>query len=310
MKKIAGYLKKHLKQDFNVFVYLAVAILLSITIFYNYKVDFEDSFLDAQTGARKVFYFFLFYSFPFHGTLLLYAIVEKDFSNLRSRKFWGVSTIGFLILSFDSSALYVSEFTRLVFPNEHFYWSFKVSNNLLSLLTTILPLLILSFLIGRNQTANFGLNSRTFDAKPYFVMLLLMLPLLIFASFHASFLHQYPMYNAGGSMQNFPTPEYLYAGIYEFAYGLNFISVELFFRGFLVIGLMSMAGRKVVLAMAATYCFLHFGKPAGEAISSIFGGYILGVIAYETRSIWGGIIIHVGIAWAMEIIAHFHHAWR
>jgi hypothetical protein len=40
-----------------------------------------------------------------------------------------------------------------------------------------------------------------------------------------------------------------------------------------------------------------------EAVSSIFGGYILGVIALQTRSIWGGILVHVGIAWMMEAIA-------
>jgi hypothetical protein len=51
------------------------------------------------------------------------------------------------------------------------------------------------------------------------------------------------------------------------------------------------------------YCTLHFGKPMGEAVSSVFGGYILGVVAYETRSIWGGVIVHIGIAWMMEIIA-------
>jgi hypothetical protein len=55
--------------------------------------------------------------------------------------------------------------------------------------------------------------------------------------------------------------------------------------------------------MAVVYCVLHFGKPAGEAMSSIFGGYILGVVAYETKSVWGGIIVHMGIAWTMEIVA-------
>jgi hypothetical protein len=39
-----------------------------------------------------------------------------------------------------------------------------------------------------------------------------------------------------------------------------------------------------------------------KAISFVFGGYLLGVIAYETKSIWGGIIVHVGIAWMMEAI--------
>ena len=38
--------------------------------------------------------------------------------------------------------------------------------------------------------------------------------------------------------------------------------------------------------MAATYAALHFGKPMGETISSIFGGYILGVIALYNHSNW------------------------
>ncbi len=55
--------------------------------------------------------------------------------------------------------------------------------------------------------------------------------------------------------------------------------------------------------MAATYVFLHFGKPMGEAISSGFGGYILGIIALYSGNIWGGVFVHVGIAWLMEAMA-------
>jgi hypothetical protein len=59
--------------------------------------------------------------------------------------------------------------------------------------------------------------------------------------------------------------------------------------------------------MISVYCFLHFGKPMGEAISSIFGGYILGVIAYNTKSISGGIIVHMGVAWMMDFFAYLQH---
>ena len=38
-----------------------------------------------------------------------------------------------------------------------------------------------------------------------------------------------------------------------------------------------------------------------EAISSFFGGTLLGIVAYNTGSIWGGLIVHLGIAWMMEI---------
>jgi membrane protease YdiL (CAAX protease family) len=56
--------------------------------------------------------------------------------------------------------------------------------------------------------------------------------------------------------------------------------------------------------MAATYAVLHFGKPMGETISSFFGGYILGVLALYTRNIWGGVFIHVLLAFGMEVFAY------
>ncbi len=310
MKKIVGYLKLHIKSDFNPVAYLLIAILLTIAIRYNYQVDFEDSFLDLQTGFRKVVYFFLFFSLPFYTTLIILGVFKKDVAFLRSTKFWMISSIGFFLQAFDSSALFLTDITQSLFPPQLFRWGFKVSNNYLSLFIITLPLLGLAFLVGRKNSYTYGLNNQRFDTKPYFIMLAIMIPFLFMASFLPGFSTQYPMFNSGYSIHNYPQPEFLYAGIYELGYGLNFISVELFFRGFLVIGLMSFAGRKVVLAMAVSYCFLHFGKPAGEAISSIFGGYLLGVIAYETKSIWGGVIIHVGIAWAMEIIAVVNHTFQ
>jgi membrane protease YdiL (CAAX protease family) len=91
--------------------------------------------------------------------------------------------------------------------------------------------------------------------------------------------------------------------IREIFYGLDFFNVELLFRGFMVIGLSQWLGKDAIMPMVTTYCFLHFGKPVGEAISSIAGGYILGVLAFRTRGIWGGVIIHMGIAWLMELFA-------
>ena len=77
-----------------------------------------------------------------------------------------------------------------------------------------------------------------------------------------------------------------------------------FFRGFLIVGMVRYFGPQVVLPMILTYCFLHFGKPLTESISSLFGGYILGIISLHSKSIWGGVIIHVGIAWLMEIVGY------
>jgi hypothetical protein len=130
-----------------------------------------------------------------------------------------------------------------------------------------------------------------------------MFPLILSASFLPSFLNQYPMYESTKAHLYMGCSEWITVLGYEIAYAINFVSIEFFFRGFLVIGMITVLGRAAILPMASVYCFLHFGKPMGEAISSIFGGYILGIVAYETRGIWGGVIVHVGIAWLMELVA-------
>ena len=91
--------------------------------------------------------------------------------------------------------------------------------------------------------------------------------------------------------------------VFEFFYAFDFIIVELLFRGFFIIGLAHILGKSALLPMVTMYAFLHFGKPLGETIGSVFGGYILGIMAFKTKNIWGGVILHIGIALLMELAA-------
>ncbi|MEA2041122.1 MAG: CPBP family intramembrane glutamate endopeptidase, partial [Bacteroidota bacterium] len=75
----------------------------------------------------------------------------------------------------------------------------------------------------------------------------------------------------------------------------------------LIVGMAKVLKKEAVLPMVAFYVFIHFGKPALEAISSFFGGFILGIHSYYTKNIMGGIIIHMGIAWLMELAANIQH---
>lgn len=60
MKKIITYLKTHIKADFDLPLYTAIAVFLLITITLNYIYDFEDSVIDGYYGKeiRFVWYFY------------------------------------------------------------------------------------------------------------------------------------------------------------------------------------------------------------------------------------------------------------
>jgi membrane protease YdiL (CAAX protease family) len=88
--------------------------------------------------------------------------------------------------------------------------------------------------------------------------------------------------------------------VYELCYGFDFVSIEFFFRGFLILSLMKICGTHCIIPVACFYCTIHLGKPMGEAISSFWGGLLLGIISYNTGSVWGGLVVHLGIAWLME----------
>jgi membrane protease YdiL (CAAX protease family) len=98
--------------------------------------------------------------------------------------------------------------------------------------------------------------------------------------------------------------------LYELSYGIDFVTIEFFFRGFLILAFTRFAGKDAILPVAAFYCSIHFGKPLFECITSYAGGIILGAVVYNTRSIWGGLIVHLGIAWLMELAGYVGHLYK
>jgi membrane protease YdiL (CAAX protease family) len=192
-------------------------------------------------------------------------------------------------------------FTPLLSPDKHWnhywnriiYWPFR-----LSVLSLVLFILWKKYYRGPSF---FGLTVRNFEWKPYAAMLLVMVPLIAAASTQPDFLQVYPKLSMVEADVNHLPNSWLYKLLFELSYGSDFISIELFFRGFLVLAFVKWAGADAVLPMACFYCSIHFGKPLGECISSYAGGLLLGIVVYRTRSIAGGLLVHLGIAWLMEV---------
>ena len=172
----------------------------------------------------------------------------------------------------------------------------------------VLPVfVILRLLVDKNVKGLYGLCSGNHHVKAYMYLYAVILPVLAVVSFTPDFLSYYPMYKPWTCGNVFDRPVWLNTVIFETVYMSDFLMVELIFRGVLVIGMASVLGRAAVLPMTVAYVALHFGKPVMETVSAFFGGYFLGALAFQTRHIWGGVIIHMGIALVIELLRFFQH---
>lgn len=299
-----------MKEDFQYGMYFLIAIILGATVALNYQFELEDKLEQALKFSPQIYpaYFLLFATPYYIICLIVHFFTKANF--LSKRQFWVRSFLALLIMTFDKCFYYHNYIYHHSDPSLKLYL-FRIFGNLRSIITVLVPLIIFYYLSKDYRNSNFyGLSSKSFDIKPYLYMLLFMIPLIYMASLTPDFTEYYPKYNgANGKLAaNYLgiSEGYLVTG-YELAYSWDFIMVELLMRGFLVVGMIKVMGRHAILPMAAVYCFYHFGKPMGETYSSIFGGYILGVFAYYTRSIWGGVFIHLAVALLMELFAWFQH---
>lgn len=304
MKAIVGYLRNFFQKDFNLNVYLITIISLIIAIFFNYQVDFEDQFVDSFRKTNLgAFVYLAYYSIPYYFVIALYFIFLPNDRQYLTKRFFLKSFFALSLLSVKVW-FYFQEFLEPVtssYQNRYLFYKFSspLKN---SILYTVLILLFYKFFEIENKNL-YGLKRKEFHYRPFFLLVSLMIPLIFWASFQPDFLESYPRLSL-----DYVTEKYFaWLTVYEPIYLFEFITLEWFFRGFFVIGFVQIIGRRAVLPMAVLYCVFHFGKPLGECIGSFFGGYILGVIAYHSRSIWGGIIIHVGVAFLMDLFALIQH---
>lgn len=305
MKEIIREIRVFLKADFNFPAYAYTIIFLTLALIFNYKYDFEDSYIDQFYGSFKgIIVYFLYYLAPYYLVIIPVMFFKKKQHKLKQTEFWVKSLTFFAIFGLMVGFWKIPEYIH----NPEMSYSDRIYTLHLSYnLQRIIPFLIFFYIVksiyDKEDKHLYGLRYKGMNYRPFFLMLLLMIPLITLASFQADFQMTYPQYKFwkyDGAFGMTPKQSMM---VFELAYGLDFVSVELMYRGALVVGMARILGKDAVLPMMAAYVILHFGKPAGEAISSFFGGFILGVHALAKRNIFGGIIIHVGVAYSMEIAA-------
>ncbi len=166
---------------------------------------------------------------------------------------------------------------------------------------TVIPVVTLRWFL-KQPVSDMGVKlPKGRDLLIYGSMLLVMIPLVLIVSNLSSFQAKYPFF----------VPD---SGIGEMwpwwiAYGLQFVGLEFFFRGFMVHSLKdSLGGTAAVWVMVVPYMMIHFTKPPLEALGAVVAGAVLGVLSLRKESIWLGAVLHIGVALTMDIAALWQRA--
>ena len=161
----------------------------------------------------------------------------------------------------------------------------------------IIPMIVLACLPGeRIRDYHVSAKGTLEHLWIYVVLFICVLPAVVLASTTPAFRHTYPFYRMANR-------SYTDLVCWELLYAAQFLSLEFFFRGFILQGLRRALGANALFVMIVPYCMIHYGKPMPETLGAIGAGLILGTLAMRTRSIWGGVMIHVGVAVSMDVLA-------
>jgi membrane protease YdiL (CAAX protease family) len=88
---------------------------------------------------------------------------------------------------------------------------------------------------------------------------------------------------------------------------LDLIGWEFFFRGWILFGFARKFGDHALWLQAVPFALAHLGKPEVETLSTIFGGFLFGLVAWRTKSFLYPFLIHwfvfsftvIAAAWGM-----------
>lgn len=158
--------------------------------------------------------------------------------------------------------------------------------------------------VFRQPLSQFGAKLRGWHQNwwVYVAFYLLLFPAVVLASQWESFQSKYPFYRFFPPGEA-PGPRFY---VWELLYAVQFLSLEFFFRGYMIQAGRKRLGPYVIFVMTIPYCMIHFGKPIQETLGAIVAGVLLGFMALKTRSIWLGAALHIAVAWTMDALA----VWR
>ena len=302
MKAIIGYIRGYFYET-DKWVLAIVSVFTAFLIWANYYFGIDSRIADKDSFIASFSSRFLIFIIAFGLPYFIYQVISgKNYFSKHAFIFLVViaPAIFSFKIAFNPLFVFSDDWIMANFWNHVFYWP--------SLMLMTAAILSVIWKVFDSNQPLYGINTKKINWMPYVIMLLIMVPLIAAASTQPDFQAMYPKLKLITETANINYFSWWQKLLFELAYGSDFITIELFFRGFLILAFVKWAGKDAILPMACFYCTIHFGKPLGECISSYFGGMILGIVVYHTRSIFGGLMVHLGIAWLMELGGYIGNA--
>jgi len=181
-----------------------------------------------------------------------------------------------LNLDWKIATLTIVSTTLLILDKYHSFTSSKLIDR--TILYLLIPLFLIIFIFRENPAAyGFQLGDWKTGIKLTTLAILLMTPILWWLT------------RADGAMQSYY--DGYFAGLPWNTF-FDLLGWEFLFRGFLLFGYARKFGAEALWLQAVPFAIAHVGKPEIETLSTIFGGFIFGWIAWRSKSFIYPFLIH------------------
>lgn len=181
-------------------------------------------------------------------------------------------------LRFDWKVTVVTIVSTLLLTVDHYYMFTAYKHWDRFILYLVIPLLLTLFLFRENP-ARYGFSFGDWKLGLTYTILgiLFMAPIL------------YVLGQGNDSMRTYYA--WLLPGL-PWTTFLDLIGWEFFFRGWILSAYLRRFGHDALWLQAVPFALAHIGKPDIETLSTIFGGFVFGWVAYRTKSFVWAFLIH------------------
>ncbi len=172
----------------------------------------------------------------------------------------------------------------------------------------LLPMTLLRLAAGtRPSDVGLKVKGTLPDARVYALLFAAFAPVVWLVSKRPDFLDTYPFYRPFEVRSARGAPLGWDFVAFEAAYFVQFLGVEYFFRGVMVLGLKPALGKASILVMLAPYCMIHYHKPMLEAFGAVGAGAVLGCLSWRTGTVVYGWFLHYSVALSMDLLSLSQH---